>query len=106
MISLAFCVRSRRSSSLLSIYAHFPKLDVAGSIPVSRSKINNLEDHEKGLPHFCRVKLIYQRRFQRFDRSKPTFQRCLCVGVQIDVHVMAHQIRHNLRIDSTFTEKC
>src|SRR6187397_1381038 len=29
MSSLAFCVRSRRSSSLLSIYAQSPKLDVA-----------------------------------------------------------------------------
>jgi hypothetical protein len=32
VFSLVFCVRSRRRSSYLSIYVHFPKLDVAAGI--------------------------------------------------------------------------
>ena len=35
--------RSRRHCCLYSIDAQFPKLDVAGSIPVSRFKVNYLQ---------------------------------------------------------------
>jgi hypothetical protein len=48
--------RHRRDCSLFPIDAQFPKLDVAGSIPVSRSFLSITWEHPyKSLPQFCRV---------------------------------------------------
>jgi hypothetical protein len=43
--------RHRRLSHLFTIDAHIPKLDVAGSTPVSRSKINILQTAQKHTLH-------------------------------------------------------
>ena len=43
--------RHRRLSHLFTIDAHIPKLDVAGSNPVSRSKINILQTSQKHTLH-------------------------------------------------------
>src|SRR5450432_1804104 len=43
--------RQKRASDLDLTYVWIPKLDVAGSSPVSRSKINNLEVSQKQTLH-------------------------------------------------------
>jgi hypothetical protein len=46
----------KRPCSLFSIERRFPELDVAGSIPVSRSVLSTSWEYPcKSLPQFCRV---------------------------------------------------
>ena len=58
-ISVSCIARTRPTKtlcSLLSIDRHFPKLDVAGSIPVSRSNLfNNLRTVAKPVLRWCSV---------------------------------------------------
>ena len=95
--------RSRRDCCLYSIDAQFPKLDVAGSIPVSRSlEISRLEvAHQKSaavLPH-----LVHERRFQSLNGFEPALDRRLGVNVQVDADIVPHSVSHDLRIDTKFS---
>ncbi len=65
VISIARTRCPETQCSLFPICCRFPKLDVAGSSPVSRSKINNLEAIEN-LPLHCTTLSI---QFTKTDSS-------------------------------------
>jgi len=51
-----FSLEENAVTLLVSVTVHFPKLDVAGSIPVSRSFLSITWEYPyKSLPQFCRV---------------------------------------------------
>jgi hypothetical protein len=91
--------RHRRLSHLFTIDAHIPKLDVAGSNPVSRSKrINSLQIPASPCAPFV-LRLHHQQTFlQLVHNCQPAFDWRLRIHVLVDIEAMAKLIGDQLSI--------
>src|SRR5688572_7399349 len=95
----------RSSGSNSAVECQLPKLDVAGSIPVSRSfSFKSLGFTSFGsaalLPHS-----IHKSGFQCLNSLKSAVQRCLSVGVQIDIKIVTHGVGNDFGIHPKLTHQ-
>ncbi len=95
-----WCSNLSRGCSV-GVDVQLPKLDVAGSIPVSRSLVSRASS----LPEFGAAQYaahssqFTERGLERIYRIDPAFQRCLGIDIHIHVQRMPLLIGDELRID-------
>ncbi len=84
-------------NTVFTIHGCFPKRDVAGSIPVSRSMFpQDTDTRHNDLLQFAPIAV--RRPVQGVDGPHPTFERGSGILVLVYVNAVAHLISSNLRI--------